>query len=142
VGVCQNFKVQYLHCDTATPSAARQFVAHRLHGELPDGADWAIETAVLVASELVTNAVRAGCRRLGVRVAVNRSGVRVAIEDDAGGVPRPRVAGVEDVRGRGLTIVDALSRGWGTEPTAAGKSIWADIELPAQLQHTSPCPEL
>jgi anti-sigma regulatory factor (Ser/Thr protein kinase) len=140
--MCQNFEVQYLHCDTATPSAARAFAAHRLLGELPEGADSAIETAVLLVSELVTNAVRAGCRHLMLRLAVNRYTVRVAIEDDAGGVPRPRVASVEDVGGRGLTIVSALSRGWGMEPTAAGKSVWADIELPGELQHTSPCTEL
>jgi anti-sigma regulatory factor (Ser/Thr protein kinase) len=140
--MCQNFEVQYLHCDTATPSAAREFVAHRLRRELPDGADSAIEAAVLVVSELVTNAVRAGCQHLELRLAVHRSKVRVAIEDDAGGVPRPRVAGIEDVRGRGLAIVDVLSRGWGIEPTAAGKSVWADIELPGELQHTSPCTEL
>jgi hypothetical protein len=139
--MCQNFEVQYLRCDTAAPSAARVFVAHRLRGELSDGGDSAIETAVLLASELVTNAVRAGCGALNLRLAVNRSAVRLAVEDDAGGVPRPRVAGVEDVGGRGLAIVGALSRGWGTEPTAAGKSVWADVELPAELQHTSPCIE-
>jgi len=139
--MCQNFEVQYLHCDRATPSAARRFVAHQLGGELPDGADSAIETAVLVTSELVTNAVRAGCQHLELRLAVNRSGVRVAVEDDVDGVPRPRVAGIEDVRGRGLAIVGAVSRGWGTEPTAAGKSVWADIELPGELRHTSPCTE-
>ena len=139
--MCQNFEVHYLHCDTATPSAARRFVAHQLRGELHDGADSAIETAVLVTSELVTNAVRAGCQHLELRLAVTRSGVRVAVEDDVGGVPRPRVAGVEDVRGRGLTIVGTVSRGWGTEPTGPGKSVWAEIELPGELQHTSPCTE-
>jgi hypothetical protein len=138
--MCQNFEVQYLHCDAATPSAARLFVTHRLRGELPIGADSAIETAVLLASELVTNAVRAGCRHLGLRLAVHRAEVRVAIDDDAGGVPRPRLAGIDDVGGRGLTIVGALSRGWGVEPTAAGKSVWADIDLPRELQHASPCP--
>jgi anti-sigma regulatory factor (Ser/Thr protein kinase) len=137
--MCQNFEVQYLHCDASTPSAARQFVAYRLRGELRGRADSSIETAVLLVSELVTNAVRAGCQHLTVRLAVDRSRVRVAVDDDAGGVPRPRVAGVEDVGGRGLTIVGALSRGWGTESTAAGKSVWAEIELPGELEHTSPC---
>ena len=66
------------------------------------------------------------------RVLVSRgdNGVRVGVHDSAPGRPLRRAAAAGDVDGRGMTIVEALSVGWGCEQLAEGKFTWADLALP------------
>ena len=117
---------------TAVPCArghARLVVAEWGRPELAD-------TAELVVSELVTNAVHAAVpsRDRGPVIPVVRlwlasdpQGVLIRVGDGSSQVPIRRAAGPDDDSGRGLVIVGSLSRDWGSYRTAEGKVVWALI---------------
>lgn len=88
----------------------------------------------LVVTELVTNAVLHGGVPAELRLAALADGVRVEVQDRGRSLPeRTGVAGGSDPAagdtgtGRGLTLVGALSRGWGVVPQADGKVVWAEL---------------
>ncbi|WP_327415372.1 ATP-binding protein [Streptomyces sp. NBC_01233] len=95
------------------------------------------DSAHLVVSELVTNAVEHG-RRETMRVTVtrlDRTVVQVAVVDLSRLLPSIRRRPVADLAesGRGLFIVDALCPGrWGVEPLRWGKRVWADLDAAAE----------
>ncbi|MET7720714.1 ATP-binding protein [Streptomyces mirabilis] len=87
------------------------------------------EDATLIVSELVANAVR-HARADWIRVTVSRVGdrrVRLAVVDKSRVLPQLRTPGLEDVRGRGLHLIDELSDRWGTDPLPWGKRVWAEL---------------
>lgn len=88
------------------------------------------ETALLLVSELVTNAVVHGSGRPRLDIAVMPALLRVTVTDDAAGLPRVvRDSPLLDDRGRGIQLVDALASRWGTSrrlPT--GKSVWFELD--------------
>jgi hypothetical protein len=55
--------------------------------------------------------------------------LRLSIIDDAAGVPTLTQPLPAAIRGRGLFIVEALSRRWGVDRSAAGKEAWAEFAL-------------
>ena len=113
-----------LPADASAPSKARAFVTAQLSSrELPP--DVAAEDIVLVASELVTNAVNAGGTTLEVEILVSPHRVEIVVSDDAEGWPAPTAPDVTDLSGRGLQIVDHLTHSWGTTRRAHGKSVVA-----------------
>jgi anti-sigma regulatory factor (Ser/Thr protein kinase) len=83
--------------------------------------------AALVVSELANNAVRHGASPFRVLVTRAGGGVRIGIHDVAPGRPLQRSAAIEDVDGRGMAIIEALSTGWGCERLSDGKFTWADL---------------
>jgi anti-sigma regulatory factor (Ser/Thr protein kinase) len=104
---------------------ARNEVARLLNGRcsLP-----IIETAALLTSELVTNAVRHASPPMHLRAAITAMVVRVEIHDSSTGtLPPPRNAGPTDRNGRGLAITEALASRWGTERTKGGKFVWFEL---------------
>ena len=115
-----------LQPDAHAPASAR----HRLRALL---AAWdlqcLVEDAEIVASELVTNAVRHGDFPAELRVQWQGPTLRVAVADSNDHAPAPRVIGADDPSGRGLQIVDALARDWGVEPAGGGKVVWAELRL-------------
>lgn len=112
------------HSDRA-PRVARAFVAENLQGwRLED----MIETASLVVSEVVTNAVIHA--RSDAELVLERmpSALRISVIDHGEGLSqRQRTAGSDG--GRGLLIVQALSSRWGTEPTDDGNRVWAELAI-------------
>lgn len=72
-----------------------------------------VEDAVLVVSELVTNAVRHGTGAVGLRVSAGAEELRIEVHDGSTVPARLRAAGEEEESGRGLFLVDALARAWG-----------------------------
>ncbi|WBB64288.1 ATP-binding protein [Streptomyces sp. WMMC500] len=96
-------------------------------------AAWAIddlaEDAALVVSELVGNAVEHTACHL-IKVTVTRTSpetVRVAVVDKSRTTPARRTPGDDEVGGRGLLVVDALTTRWGTDPLNFGKRVWGDL---------------
>lgn len=53
---------------------------------------------------------------------------RVAVTDKSRVRPVMSEASAEDLGGRGLALVDALSQQWGTDPLPWGKRVWADVD--------------
>ena len=94
--------------------------------------DWgfheAIPDAELLVSELVTNAVLHARSATVVTIDHDATTVRIAVCDDSPVRPRLRDYGPEAVTGRGLVIVDRLSRRWGVDPSEGGKCVWFEIE--------------
>jgi anti-sigma regulatory factor (Ser/Thr protein kinase) len=112
----------------ASPSEARHLV-----GRFAAENDMRNESgaALLVLSELVTNAVLHGAEP--IEVVVSRYGDVLRIEVSDGG---SRTDGVvprswDDPRpgGRGLHIVNSLATRWGTTDNTSGKTVWAEIGL-------------
>src|SRR4051812_21455206 len=116
-----------LPSSAASVAVFRRFVAHVVI--LTDSAVNEAD-AVLVVSELAGNAIEYGLASvIRVTVRATSSEFRVEVHDDSpvgpvSGGPPP----AEADRGRGLLIVEALSRRWGWAPDASGgKTIWAEL---------------
>lgn len=99
-----------------------------------DLADLADDSA-LVLSELLSNAVehsRNSDRKVSTRFSRLPAGrgVRIEVFDaDTSRLPHmPSEAGTEDVRGRGLRLVDACTaQRWGIVLGASGKAVWGEV---------------
>ncbi|MFJ1654522.1 SpoIIE family protein phosphatase [Streptomyces sp. NPDC088337] len=95
-------------------------------------ADWELDdlafTTELVASELVTNAIRYATGPIRLRLLRDRALV-CEVSDGSSTSPRLRRARSEDEGGRGLFLVAQLTERWGTRYTADGKVIWAEQPL-------------
>lgn len=112
------------------PGLARRFVETHAAG-LPSDA---LHDALLLVSELATNAVRHGAAPISVQLVQDDGGtVRVEVHDAGAGVPAPTTPGAADAGGRGLFIVAALASRWGVTPNASGpgKATWFEIGAPA-----------
>jgi anti-sigma regulatory factor (Ser/Thr protein kinase) len=121
--------VDYLSLDGVPSSVrrARRFVRDALRDVDREGRD----TAVLLASELVTNAVlHAGTPvELGVVVDDDLALVCVADGSDDSAAIVAQGHGVDRYGGRGLALVDGLSDRWGTETHAGGKTVWFTLSV-------------
>jgi anti-sigma regulatory factor (Ser/Thr protein kinase) len=113
-----------LPADTTSPATARRFVRSVLTGW---GCDHLSENALLITSELVTNAIVHARSPLRLRLRLADDVVRIEVADRGDGTPQPRVPDRERPGGRGLPIIEALSLAWGMVPTADGKVVWADL---------------
>ncbi|MEU0163191.1 ATP-binding protein [Streptomyces sp. NPDC006261] len=95
------------------------------------------DTAELVLSELVTNALRVavpGDRMIGVRIMCRDRGasLRLEVSDAGGGRPVVRRPAELETGGRGLLLVEALAYRWGVDERSAGigKTVWAEVMAP------------
>lgn len=93
------------------------------------------ETAVLLLSELVTNAVRHSRvrgRYIGTRCVLRAGVLRVEVSDAGDGLPALRTARDDEEAGRGLALVEALATAWSADPRPCGigKTVW--FELPTR----------
>lgn len=90
------------------------------------------QTASLLTSELVTNAVVHG--RTSATLIAHRPDdrLRVSVRDDSPALPEIGPAPVIDVTregGRGLTIVSMLASRWGIERVETGKAVWFELDI-------------
>jgi anti-sigma regulatory factor (Ser/Thr protein kinase) len=88
------------------------------------------EPAALLASELVTNALRHASGPIELQALLLDEMVTLAVRDAEAPLPRLRRVGESDEGGRGLQLVASLSSRWGARPTAAGKVVWCDLPRP------------
>ncbi len=90
--------------------------------------------ALLLASELVSNAVLHGAPPIGLSIQLSPGGdsVRVEVHDGSPQLPPARAPEISQVRehGRGLQIVDTLAAAWGSRPGEAsgGKTSWFRLD--------------
>jgi anti-sigma regulatory factor (Ser/Thr protein kinase) len=117
----------HLPCDASAPRRIR-----RALGAL-DAIEAVRDDALLVASELVTNAVvHSGCdpsEEVEVVAELIPQGLRIAVTDvgrsGSTPVPRPHYPGPGGV---GLRLVEALARRWGTQ-RQTGTQVWVELAL-------------
>ncbi|WP_234534658.1 SpoIIE family protein phosphatase [Streptomyces shenzhenensis] len=86
------------------------------------------DNALLVISELVTNAVRFGTGPVTVRLVRTGSRLTCEVGDTGNGRPRLRRGDPLDSAGRGLYVVHKLTTRWGVRWTQTGKAVWAELE--------------
>ena len=94
------------------------------------GHDAVVDTAVLLASEIVTNAIRHAGGACALVVSLDDDSVEVSVEDGDRRLPTPRQGERLGEGGRGLVLVDALADQWGVRPLAGGKATWFVLRLP------------
>ncbi len=146
---CAGIPPRFCRAFTGHPdqvAQARHFVARAL-ADCPAVAD-----AVLLASELATNAVQHSATGLGGTFAVaivHAPGrVRVTVIDD-GAASLPAMAAADELStsGRGLILVDCLAARWGyAHPAEHGRAaaaparaaVWFELACPVTSGHAGP----
>ncbi|MEU3713187.1 ATP-binding protein [Streptomyces catenulae] len=115
---------------TSVPEARRRVTALlRSWGTAPGVRD----DVELVVCELFTNALRhTASRWVGCELSLHTGYVRIAVTDEGGAgasAPRVRPGSVDKECGRGLFLVGALARNWGTRPDehGGGRVVWAEV---------------
>ncbi|MFF8033861.1 MULTISPECIES: ATP-binding protein [unclassified Streptomyces] len=120
-----------------SPAQARRLTRARLTG-------WSVcedtcDTAALVVSELVTNAiVHTASSHVVCELHDGGDLVRIAVRDEGCAPDRPRAntrQRPEEEHGRGLLLVDTLCLSWGAHEHGTGLLVWADLPRTADAPH-------
>jgi serine/threonine-protein kinase RsbW len=115
-----------VRCDRSAPGAVREALSQ------VEGVGWLMGDAMLVASELVTNAVRhsgAGADDLiEVRVERTRTGLVISVLDPgySGGAAAVAPEDLATIGGLGLRVVEGIARRWGAR-RERGYLVWAEL---------------
>jgi hypothetical protein len=121
--------------DSSSPRRARLFVDEAARDW---GCDAVRDDAVLVASELVGNAVahaRTSCR---LEIGLDALGLTIAVRDyDSRGLLVPLTCSATGHRDHGLFLVTSICRAWGVSPTENGKRVWALLPVPSGDRSTT-----
>lgn len=85
------------------------------------------DSAVLLTSEVVTNAVIHGRSEARLRVVVTADRIRVEVGDDNSRHPVVQPDDHEALDGRGLQLLDVVATEWGVRDDVIGKTVWFEI---------------
>jgi anti-sigma regulatory factor (Ser/Thr protein kinase) len=110
-------------------AAARRFVEGTLQRQGWSPSD--VDTVLLLTSEVVTNAVVHARTKVLLQVRLSPDTIRVEVDDHGTGEAVLAVADVDDVRGRGLRIVDALADRWGDDRACGRHCVWFELRAHA-----------
>jgi anti-sigma regulatory factor (Ser/Thr protein kinase) len=106
---------------------ARRAATEALHQwDVPESAH---SDVILLVSELVTNTLQHGSPPIEMRMRLQGRCLVLDVSD--GGLPQPVVRELDPsaTGGRGLHLIAALARTWGTRPTGNGKSVWCVVDI-------------
>jgi anti-sigma regulatory factor (Ser/Thr protein kinase) len=106
------------------PTAARRFVVDLLETW---GLHAVVDDASLLTAELASNAVVHARTEFTVAVSARQGVVRISVSDRSSTLPTSRAASTMAISGRGLGLIAALARRWGTELLGDGKIVWVDL---------------
>jgi anti-sigma regulatory factor (Ser/Thr protein kinase) len=94
-----------------------------------------LDAALLLTSELVTNAVRheagQGARSVMLAIASSRGRLRVDVHDTSCSLPAVAEVPADAETGRGLLLVETLSDEWGFYRTPTGKAVYFTLAFEA-----------
>ncbi|GGU51514.1 hypothetical protein GCM10010211_15250 [Streptomyces albospinus] len=89
-----------------------------------------LDVALLVVSELVTNAIAHTQGEVQLDLTLVAGRLRIAVNDASPRAPvKPVSVNWEATGGRGLLLVEAMSESWGSVPLSGGKQVWSEICL-------------
>ncbi|MFJ9149100.1 ATP-binding protein [Streptomyces sp. NPDC102270] len=115
---------------TASIAAARHWVHDCIEGfGSPLRRHPIIQTAELLVSELITNAIRHGTGPPLIRLSWNGRLLRIAVSDDSDHRPCLRATKNTEPGGFGLQLLERLAYRWGVTPRHPGKTVWAELNL-------------
>lgn len=140
---CQNRYVRLAALPSAVPWA-RRILRHMLgEWQLQSMAD----SAALLVSELVTNAVQASAGRagrdhdklpmIGLAIRVTAASLVLEVWDTSPLRPVSQQTDIAADHGRGLVLVDALADSWGDRAAYGGKVVWCQLAIPSLSAGTS-----
>jgi anti-sigma regulatory factor (Ser/Thr protein kinase) len=114
--------------------AARQFVSETAEHWGLGAAAWPL---VQVVSELASNAVLHAGTDFTVRIAREGDATRLEVVDHSPRRAQSRGYDLDATTGRGLRLVETLSREWGVSSAPDGKAVWAVIDADSGLSGES-----
>jgi len=117
-----------LATDESVVARARSLVSGQLSSW---GMDEFVFTAEIVASELVTNAIRHASGAIEMSLLHGDGVVVCEVSDESNTQPRMRRARSTDENGRGLFIIAQVAKRWGSRYGRNGKTIWVELVKPA-----------
>jgi anti-sigma regulatory factor (Ser/Thr protein kinase) len=87
------------------------------------------ETALLLVSELATNAIRHGAPPVRLSLRLDADRLRVEVTDSSPALPQLGLPGSDQPGGRGLQIVQQLAARWGAHASRSrlGKTVWFEL---------------
>jgi anti-sigma regulatory factor (Ser/Thr protein kinase) len=90
------------------------------------------ETAILLLSELVMNAIQhaRATETIEVELEAVKTCLRIEITNQDPRCPQPRISEESGESGFGFLLLDALATRWGVRQTASGTVVWAELEPP------------
>lgn len=112
----------YLESNPEMVTAARRFVRERLSSW--EATEY-LDAALLIASELVTNAILHARTSIELKLIVEDSTLRIEVYDENPRLPALAPCPPEATSGRGLALVTNLAETWGMENRGDGKVVWA-----------------
>jgi anti-sigma regulatory factor (Ser/Thr protein kinase) len=118
------------------------------------GVSHVLDDALVVTSELVTNAVHAMALAgepergdikaehvIGVQFRIRDDSLYVEVWDNSASQPIAKPLGASATSGRGLRLVERLTNRWGTYwPPTGGKIVWAELHLSSEPAPEPPLP--
>jgi signal transduction histidine kinase len=90
-----------------------------------------LDDALLVLTELLTNALRFSDGDIEIVVDARRDHLQIAVRDGNSVLAKVRSADTAATAGRGIAMVEALSQSWGQYPRGGGKVVWARLAVPS-----------
>jgi GAF domain-containing protein/anti-sigma regulatory factor (Ser/Thr protein kinase) len=123
-----------LHLEPVVESTplARHWVAAHLR-DLPAEVSG---SAVLLTSELVTNAVLHAATPMCVTLHILTDRIRIDVADGNPAFPSIKDYGQDAATGRGLTLFNTLASNWGVQAVDGGKIVWFEIPVDYAVQPT------
>ncbi len=113
-----------LPAEPVSARQARRFVTQALRKiGLPE----LTGTAVILVSELVTNAVLHANSEVTLSVGRTNGGLRMEVGDRSSLAPSVRRYSAEATTGRGLVLVESLADAWGSDIRPGGKTVWFEL---------------
>ncbi|MCL9794260.1 ATP-binding protein [Frankia sp. AgKG'84/4] len=99
---------------------------HRMCRDAKLSAD-VCDTAVLLTSETLTNAIVHGGTAAHLVVRTSAGGVRVEVTDGSRRPPVDTPADTDATHGRGVGLINSLATRWGVRRHPPGKTVWFEV---------------
>lgn len=103
---------------------ARRFLREALAEWGVDGYDM---TGPQVLTELATNAALHARTAYTVHLRVEPDSLLIEVSDSSPARPQLRHYGTDATTGRGIALVEAMSKAWGVEASPTGKTVWCRV---------------
>ena len=131
-GMAPELRIEF-EAVSASAGEAREFIRCALEAWDCDDPD---EIAVLLTSEVVSNAVRHAATALALDVSLDDDSLllRIEVRDSDSRLPVLHRPSIDATGGRGILLVDTLARRWGARPEDGGKVVWFELAARRRAQ--------